>query len=117
MVGMNTGMFLGVDVGKTSIKVGLFDTVGRQLAAYNAHYPTQRNKAGWVEHDPDSRVGHIRQALSTFSASRDLSDLSAIGITSQVNTHVFAGGETNPLAPAIVWQDGRCGHWQPLLEC
>jgi len=101
MVRMNTGMFLGVDVGTTSIKAGLFGTVGRKLEFFAARYPTQRNKDGWVEQDPDSWVEHFRQTVSNFSASRDLSNLSAIGIPSQVNTHVFVGSDTSALVTHV----------------
>jgi xylulokinase len=37
-----------------------------------------------------------------------LSKLAGIGITSQVNTHVFVGSDGAPLMPAITWQDTRC---------
>ncbi|MHA1567072.1 MAG: xylulokinase [Alphaproteobacteria bacterium] len=106
---VNKGMFMGIDVGTTSIKAGLFDTAGRQLEYYNSLYPTQRNSEGWVEQDADVWVDHIWRAISAFTVSRDLSSLSAVGITSQANTHVFVDAAGNALTPAIVWQDGRCG--------
>ena len=47
-------------------------------------------------------------ALRQFERNFDLGGLKGIGICSQVNTHVFVGGDGEALAPAIVWQDGRC---------
>ena len=33
--------------------------------------------------------------------------VAAVGLCSQVNTHVFVGADDRPLMPAILWQDGR----------
>ncbi len=105
---MTKVMFLGIDVGTTSIKAGLFDAAGHQLESYGAPYETTRGENGLVEQDPGVWVEHIWRAISAFDRNHDLSELCSIGITSQVNTHVFVDGDANPLAPAIVWQDGRC---------
>lgn len=109
-------MFLGIDVGTTSIKVALFDINGAQLERYSAPYATTRGGNGVVEQDPDIWVEHIRRAMSGFADARNLAGLRAIGITSQVNTHVFVDDHGNPLAPAIVWQDGRCGAEAAALD-
>ena len=42
--------------------------------------------------------------------------LLGIGLCSQVNTHVFVDDSDEPLLPAIVWQDVRCGDDAALLD-
>lgn len=105
---MAKDLFLGLDIGTTSVKAGLFDAAGHQMEYYNSPYPTQRGRDGTVEQDPDIWLEHIWTAIAKFAGARDLSRLGGIGITSQVNTHVFVDENGNALAPAIVWQDNRC---------
>ncbi len=109
-------MFLGIDVGTTSIKAALFDTAGTLLESYSAPYETLHGDNGVVEQDPDIWVEHINRAMSGFAKVRDLTCLRAIGITSQVNTHVFIDSNGDPLTPAVVWQDGRCGAQAAALD-
>lgn len=109
-------MFLGVDVGTTSLKAGLFGANGRQLDSFSAAHPTRRTQPGWVEQDPDNWVDLIRAALAGFAAKRDLSGLKSIGITSQVNTHIFVDQAGQALTPAIIWQDGRCAEVAAALD-
>ena len=103
-----TATLLGIDVGTTAVKAILFDADGNPLETYAAPYPTERMPDGRVEQDCADWIHHIEQALQRFAAAYDLTDLRAIGLTSQVNTHVFVGADGEALAPAIVWQDGRC---------
>ena len=42
--------------------------------------------------------------------------LAGIGLCSQVNTHVFVDAAGEALAPAIVWQDGRCAEDAARLD-
>lgn len=107
---------IGIDVGTSSVKAILFDGAGGVIDDYRQTYPTTRTGKGYVEQDPDVWVSHINQALTKFAASHDLSRVKGIGITSQVNTHVFVDAEGNALAPAIVWQDGRCGPEAEALD-
>ena len=40
----------------------------------------------------------------------------AVGLCSQVNTHVFVDGKGNALLPAMTWQDGRCAEEAKRLD-
>ena len=42
--------------------------------------------------------------------------LSASASAQQVNTHVFVDAAGEPLLPAMVWQDGRCGEDAAALD-
>ncbi|WP_119269706.1 FGGY family carbohydrate kinase [Taklimakanibacter deserti] len=64
------------------------------------HYP----QAGWVEHDPEEILGHIKSCLA--AAGR----LDAIAIANQGESCLAWNGETGePVSPIIVWQDQRTG--------
>ena len=98
---------IGIDVGTTAIKALLLTTDGRRLDQLSQPYPTARPASGIVEQDANDWFAHVTAALGRFEQNFDLRGLRGIGICSQVNTHVFVGADHQPLAPAIVWQDGR----------
>lgn len=96
---------IGVDVGTTAVKVGLLDQSGNILDQISEPYPTLRGETGIVEQEASQWLRPIEIAFSRFANS--LANVAAIGMCSQVNTHLFVDKDGNPLAPAILWQDGR----------
>ena len=98
---------IGIDVGTTALKAILMDDRGRRLSDFNRPYPIARPQSGHAEHDPADWMNALLAALHQFEDQHDLGGLAGIGICSQVNTHVFVGGDGMPLLPAIIWQDSR----------
>lgn len=98
---------IGLDVGTTATKAVLIDEAGERLAAFAHPHATMRPQEGHAEQDPRDWMAGVLGALDAFSREHDLSGLKAIGICSQVNSHVFVDGAGTPLLPAIIWQDGR----------
>ena len=99
---------IGIDVGTTTVKALLLTTAGRELDRFSEPYPTLRPASGIVEQHAGDWIERLVGALRRFEQNFDLGGLKGIGICSQVNTHVFVGAGGEALAPAIVWQDGRC---------
>jgi len=97
-----TAKLIGIDVGTTSVKGALFDARGTVLKTYSQRYPTQRPAPGHVEQDAGDWITHVKAALA------DLGPADALGLCSQVNTHVFVDEKGDALLPAFTWQDGRC---------
>lgn len=93
---------LGIDVGTTSVKAGVIGPDGVARAQFSQSYPTTRVD-GRIEQDPDDWVRLIETALQGFAGH----DIAALGLCSQVNTHVFVGEDGKLLMPAIHWQDAR----------
>ena len=103
-----SGAYLvGIDVGTTSVKVALFDGEGGVVASHASPVTTSRRRPGWVEQAPDEWARAVVAGLAAVLAKVAVDSVAAIGLCSQVNTHVFVGADGQPLAPAIVWQDGR----------
>lgn len=105
---MTDDTIIGIDVGTTTVKALLMTSGGRLLDRFAESYSTSRPASGFVEQDPSDWLDRVLAALSRFERNFDLKGLQGIGICSQVNTHVFVGEDGRALAPAIVWQDGRC---------
>jgi xylulokinase len=109
---MANKLTMGIDVGTTSVKAGIIDQNGQIIARFTESYKTLRKGADVVEQDPNDWVRLIEKAMASFAAYQ----VAAIGLTSQVNTHVFVGHDDSPLIPAIMWQDGRAGAEAAALD-
>ena len=107
---------IGIDIGTTAVKAVLVDLGGRLLAESAVAYPTERPRPAWVEQDPEVWLRHVLAALRDFARAQDLRGLRGIGLTSQVNTHVFVDAALRPLRPAIVWQDARAAAEAAALD-
>ena len=113
--GKGAGMALiGIDIGTTAVKAVLADQGGNRLASYAASYATLRPTPGHVEQDPGAWMTHLQAAMAQFAGVGVR--VQGIGITSQVNTHVFCGADLTPLTAAIVWQDVRAAAEAAALE-
>lgn len=105
-------MLIGIDVGTTAVKAALFDHQGHALKTFKRQYTTRRPAPGHVEQDAMDWLNPVLEALSQF----DESNIVAVGLCSQVNTHVFVDAQGKPLLPAFTWQDGRCAEEAAKLD-
>jgi xylulokinase len=109
-------LLIGVDVGTTAAKGAVFDPNGEQLGFAEAHYSMQRPREGWAEQEPEDWFRALLHVLAVLARDVDLARVAAIGICSQVNTHVFVDAGGRPLAPAITWQDQRAAEIASELD-
>ncbi|HUS79944.1 MAG TPA: FGGY family carbohydrate kinase, partial [Armatimonadota bacterium] len=105
---MSRDALMGIDLGTTAVKVGLFDAAdGRELAVERVEYTPASPRPGWVELDADvyreATVEATRRALARADGARVI----GIGLSSQGQTFVPLGEDLRPLRPAIVWLDTR----------
>jgi xylulokinase len=114
--GVARSSLIGIDVGTGAIKAILMDLDGKVLETFAQSYPSARPKPGHVEQDPRDWMLGVSAALDRFAKACDLGGLLGIGLCSQVNTHVFVDDNGEPLLPAIVWQDVRCGDDAAALD-
>ena len=100
-------LFLGFDVGTTTIKGAAFDVEGRLVAHAARPYPTSRPAPGIVEQDPRHWTEGLNAVLDVLVADGRGERVAGVGLCSQANTDVFVDAEGRPLAPAIAWADNR----------
>ena len=102
-------LLLGLDVGTTSCKGGVFDSRGRLLALAAASYTIDRPRPGYAEQDPeqywDAAVQCVRELLAAPGV--DARRLAALASCGQAPTLVLLDGSGAPLRRAILWQDTR----------
>jgi xylulokinase len=97
---------LGIDIGTTAVKAVVYDLTGRERCRYARAYPTTRN-GPVVEQAPDAWMKCLAEALAEIDRENLTRTVAAVGVTSQVNTHVFCASDGTPLHPAITWADTR----------
>jgi xylulokinase len=104
-----SGLLLGIDAGTTSVKAGLYDPEGKELATASVEYVLQTPQPGRVELDPEvywrSLVTAVRRSL--HEAGLPGSRVAALGVSSQGETLIPVSDRGLALAPAIVWLDSR----------
>lgn len=103
-------LLVGLDIGTTSVKAGVFDASGRQLASVGREYRISHPAPDRAELDAmtywTAAVEAVREAVSV--ARRDIAEpVVAIGVSSQGETVVPVDAAGTPLAPAMVWLDNR----------
>lgn len=111
---MASDLVLGIDLGTTALKAAVFDGRGRRLRAFAAPLATRRGPVGTAEQDAAEWLARLGEALED---ARDLLPaIGAVGVTSQVNTHVFVDAAGRALAPAILWSDTRAAGEAAVLD-
>ncbi|MHB0878665.1 MAG: FGGY-family carbohydrate kinase, partial [Anaerolineae bacterium] len=104
-----TSAFLGLDIGTSTIKAGIFTADGRELAVAAEEYMRLPEGQEWVEFAADTlwqaacRV--VRAALAKAVDAR----VAAVSIATHAETLVFLDAEGRPVRPAIFTTDCRAG--------
>jgi xylulokinase len=99
---------LGIDIGTSSVKAGVFDRQGRRNSFASAPSRLIRQQPGWIEHDPrDAWLSTVKALRSLRKASGvGLAEVAAIGLSGHFST-VFLDETGAPSAPCLTWLDGR----------
>ena len=107
-------LFLGLDVGTSSLKALITNEDGGVIAHASAEYPLSTPHAGWSEQDPDHWVAAAhaatREALVRASAAGHADAgrrIAAIGFSGQMHGATFVDRANRPLRPCILWNDSR----------
>jgi xylulokinase len=109
-------IFIGLDIGTSSVKAVMAGPGGVRLDAFSAAHATARTAPGMAEQDPADWLRAAHAALARLAAHPAAGRVAAIGVTSQVNTHVFCDANGAALAPAITWQDTRAAAQAARLD-
>lgn len=101
---------LALDQGTTSSRAVLFNRDGRPVATAQQEFAQHFPKPGWVEHDALEIWQTQKKVMQAVlkKAAVSATQIQGIGITNQRETTVLWDRRTSqPIAPAIVWQDRR----------
>jgi len=99
---------VGIDQGTTGTTVLVLDQRLSLLGRGYREIPQSYPLPGQVEHDPEAIWQSVLAAFAQALAQSGSVEIAAIGITNQRETTVLWDRVTSqPVAPAIVWQDRR----------
>src|ERR1700737_4584242 len=99
-------MFLGIDLGPSSLKALVLDVDGSIVGIGSATYPMTTPQPGWAESDPQAWWEAAASAVHE-AAGAHASEVAAVGVCGQMHGVVLSDDAGSPLRPAILWADGR----------
>jgi xylulokinase len=110
-------LFLGIDLGTSSVKALIADASGSVLATGSVPVATAFGPGGSAEQDLDETwsalVAAVRQAVG--AADTAASRVAAIGISSQAGALQLLDHDECPVGPVIGWQDARGAPWDEAV--
>lgn len=100
-------MYLGIDLGTTSIKLVLTNETGDIVESVSRHYDLDRPHPLWSEQKPEDWWTGFCQAMDSLTSKQPLQLVKAIGLSGQMHGAVLLDKEQKVIRPAILWNDGR----------
>jgi xylulokinase len=103
------GFLIGADIGSQSVKAVLLDPDGAVVATAGQGCTMSHPANGWAEQDPAAwRAGltsAVRQLITRSGVPP--SEVTHVGLASQVDGVVPVDGRLRPLRPGLIWLDRR----------
>tara|TARA_B100000963_G_scaffold223406_1_gene194767 strand:+ start:673 stop:2157 length:1485 start_codon:yes stop_codon:yes gene_type:complete len=102
-------MFIGIDLGTSSIKMILVDHTQKILATANSSLTTQSPKSGFSEQNPEDWVGSTIKCLETLKIKKpkEFCDTISIGISGHMHGATLIDKDGHVIRPCILWNDTR----------
>jgi xylulokinase len=103
-------MYLGIDLGTSSVKAMLIDDGQRVIgSASSAEVKTARPQPGWSEQDPADWIRATEEAIAGLRAAHPeaLSAVRGIGLSGHMHGATLLDAEDKVLRPCIMWNDTR----------
>lgn len=113
-------MLLTLDQGTKSSRALVVDREGRVLASTQRELALSCPQPRWVEQDP-VEIWETRRPAAVNAprlAGLPITSVAAVGTTNRRESRiVWERATSRPIAPAIVWQDGRTAAMCEQLRC
>ena len=100
-------LLVGVDIGTTHLKVGVFDLKGKPVAFAQQPCSPAHEDGGKSTVRAEQWWSAFEQSLNKCLTTVDRSAIRAIAMSSQAQTYVFLDQQDKVLGPAISWLDTR----------
>jgi xylulokinase len=102
-------MFVGIDLGTTSVKSILVDAEGLTLATASEAVAVSRPRSGWSEQDPEHWWTATVATLDRLLAEnpKAMAAVQGIGLSGHMHGATLLDAADRVLRPAILWNDGR----------
>ncbi len=109
-------MYLGIDLGTSSVKALLIDADQQQVTEARAPLTVDRPHPGWSEQAPASWLVATHAAIDALRAKADLSAVRAIGLSGHMHGATLIDKAGDVLRPCILWNDTRAHAEAALMD-
>ena len=100
-------MYIGVDLGTSSVKCALADREGKILCSATEEYPLLIPREGWSEQNPEDWFNASKKVFKKLSEKADLSKVKGISFSGQMHGMVCLDEQDRVIRPALLWNDQR----------
>jgi xylulokinase len=100
-------MFVGLDLGTSSLKAILVDEAQAIVAEATAPLTVERPHDGWSEQDPDSWIAACKAAMAALAGKASLAGVKGIGLSGHMHGATLIDRADKVLRPCILWNDTR----------
>lgn len=100
-------LFLGIDLGTSSIKIAVQDSQQKEYYHNNIYYEYETLNNNWNEINPDKWFQLIMSDLTTIFEHAWSKNIVGICLTGQMHSIVFINQAGMPVRNAILWNDKR----------
>jgi xylulokinase len=108
-------MYLGIDIGTSSVKAILMDEGGAVVEQASSPLTVSRPHPLWSEQDPADWWAATSHAVTQLDQQKRR-QVRTIGLSGQMHGATLLGADDQPLRPAILWNDGRSAAQCAALE-
>ncbi len=104
-------MYLGLDIGTSSVKGVLIDGNQKLIASATSPLEVSRPRSGWSEQNPQHWWKACNAVVGALARSkpRALAAVEGIGLSGQMHGATLLDKGDKVLRPAILWNDARSG--------
>ena len=99
-------MYLGIDIGTSSVKAVLVDQSGEVTNQASEPLPISRPRSGWSEQNPSDWWQAAELAVASLPATGRHA-VRGVGLSGQMHGATLLDGSDQVLRPAILWNDVR----------
>jgi len=108
-------LYLGIDIGTTSLKAAVFDNDGRRVALRSVDYTLDSDPAtGFIEFDAEKYADICFDVIA--SLTEECGSITAMTVDTQGETMILTDEAGNPLCPAVIWLDNRASEEADLIR-
>ena len=107
MKGRDGLLYIGIDLGTSSVKLLLMDSEGNVMNTVTREYPVYYPNPGWSEQNPKDWCDETITGLKELLREADKTQVAAISFGGQMHGLVILDEDDQVIRPCILWNDGR----------
>lgn len=111
-------MYLGIDLGTSSVKSVLMTEAQSIVASATATVPVSRPQDGWSEQDPEHWISAVESTLEHLKTDhgRDLAAVRGIGLSGHMHGATLLDASDAIIRPCMLWNDTRSDRQAKALD-